>query len=210
MDFEIIFYRSKKTAAMQQEAENLMMPLNSELSEAVSVSEPDELAAQLLRALKHSRLVIITGDISGSASSAENILSRILSPSGQNKKIVKKTISENDHTISCLVSGKQMILLLPDSPEECGYIKDEAVKFISGHFDISAKPVQENDMNKVSNDIEGDISITKRTPILPQGSTAEKRNKSRLDLLKTIIIALIVLGVLELAAALILYFIKIG
>ena len=178
------------------------------ISEAVSVLEPDEFAAQLLRALKRCQLVIITGDISGSASSADKILSRILSPSGQNKKIVRKTISENAHSVSCLISGKQMILLLPDSPEECTYIKDEAVKFISGHFGISAKPVRENDMNKVSSDIEGDISITKRTPILPQGSTAEKRNKSRLAFLKAVIVVLIVLGVLELASALILYLIK--
>ena len=208
MNFEIIFYRSGKTAVLQQELEKILIPFGGKLTAACAVSDNKELAEKMSLALKKRKLIIVTGRTDSSSESTEKLLSKILRPKDKKTAFAINTASTDGITLHYMVSGGQMILILPDLPESIATLEPRIRELITKYFNINAQIRKIDDISKVNEKIGQDRSITMRTPVIPRGSTAEKRNKNKLGTLKIIFIILISLGITELAAAVIIYFIQ--
>lgn len=209
MNFEIIFYRSGKTAAIQQFCEKTFKSLDIDLTYAAAASDKEELGEMLSSSLKRSKLIITFGGIDGSAQSSEKILSKILKPKNKKDFDSLKVVSDKADNSFYIKSGGQVMLILPDDTDLLSDIKNDIINIIKKEFSIKSDYTEnEPDLNKIDSEIETDISITKRTRIIPSGSTAEKRNDQKLRTLKIIMIVLICLGVTELAAAALIFFLN--
>ena len=99
-----------------------------------------------------------------------------------------------------------MIFVLPDKAGINDIIYSDTAKLMKEHFGLEGEIRQEKDISEVNKEIGRDISITKRTPIVPSGSTAEGRNNDKLKLLKILMIVLISTGAVGLIAAAVLFF----
>ena len=206
MKFEIIFYRAGKTAVMQRDAEKLFEPYGIMLSGAAAASDPQELAQKLSAVLKRRKLIVIIGGIDGSGQSTEKTLAGILRPKDNKKSADIRCVSKDECTFYYLISGSQMIFVLPDKAGINEIIYSDTAKLMKEHFGLEGEVRQKKDISEVNKEIGRDISITKRTPIVPSGSTAEGRNNDKLKLLKILMIVLISTGAVGLIAAAVLFF----
>lgn len=206
MKFEIIFYRSGKTAAMQQEAEKLFEPYGINISGASAASDPTELAQKLSVSLKRRKLIVIIGGVDGTSQSTEKIISEILQPKNNKKGADIRCISKKDCKAYYLISGSQMIMIMPDEAGIADNIGSDTGTLMKKHFGLEGEQVITHDISQVNKEISSDISITKRTPVVPSGSTAEGRNREKLNLLKILMIIMLAIGAAGLIAGTIMLF----
>ncbi len=207
MNYEIIFYRSGQTAEIQQLTEKILEPLRFSITSACAASDKEELAGYLRTSLKKSRLIFAVGGIDDTMQSIEKLLTRILKPKGSKNSIDAQVITDKKSKAFYIKSAGQMIIILPDRTEDIENLKEQILRLAAKEFSLETDRTYSPDIEKIGNEINAAPSIIQRTRIFPYGSTAEKRNRSKLRTLKTIVIVLISLGILELAAAAALFFV---
>ncbi len=204
MNYEIIFYRSGQTAAMQQRLEQFLQPYGLSLSGASAAGEADELGKHLSSALKKSRLIITIGGLDDSAQSTEKLLARMLTPKSKDTPLCCLLSQPGE---GCYIkSGGQVILILPDRPDALEALNDRLAVLFKEAFQLEAEKTVRPDTDKIGEQISSDLSISKRSPVMPYGSTAEKRNSAILKTLKIALFILLAAGILEAAGALLYYF----
>ncbi len=203
MNYELIFYRSGKTGEIQLLTEDMLGKINFQISGASACADKNELSETIARSLKRSRLIVIAGRDDGSKDNVRALITKILKPKAQKSENNIIGIGEK---LYYLKSGKQMILILPDQPELIEKSADEICKTVAGEFSQSYKAEKKPDIELIGSKLSEKLEAPSRIKVMPYGSNAEKTNEKKLRLLKIVMISLLSLGILEFAAAVILFF----
>lgn len=120
MKSDLIFYLARKTSYCEKALKKQLLPLGIGLNEVSSSTDPITLGEKLSRSLKRCNLVFIIGGLGFSGSNGlTGVLSQALSSTRVTIDDVRKLRNDlgNQHgyVIRC---SKQMIIALPDRPEE--------------------------------------------------------------------------------------------
>ena len=116
------------------------MQIDTELNTICASTSPLMLGEKLTEALKTCNLVFIIG---GLGFSGDNRLSDVLSRALASTKVeigdVKKLKGENPRVFGYLIrSGKQLIVALPDNPEELtAMLSPQLKKYIADMYNLS-------------------------------------------------------------------------
>ena len=80
MKYEIIFYRSGKTAGLQLTIDKILNDAGFEIKNACAAADQKELGSCISAALKRSKLIIAVGQLNESDQSTEKLVSKLLVP----------------------------------------------------------------------------------------------------------------------------------
>lgn len=196
MDCQIVFYMSQKTGycekAIKKKLENTELNIAATSSAATVRSLGECLAA----AVDAYDLIIIIGGLSQSDNSnIVQVLSRAFSHTSADLKI-KKILSPSDGDDGYILeSGNQIILVLPDQPEQLeAMVGNSLLKYISSAFQLSYTPIIGNDgdidsMLKIQkNGILSGVSAKSKKADLHNGTDNKKRSNTWLYVLITVLV----------------------
>ena len=205
MNYQLIFYRSGRTGRLEKLLTAGLAPCGAELSDAVSASTPEELVQELKKAVEAAPLVfIIGGQNEPEGSSAVSIVGKTLRPVGRNK-LWDESLSPE---ILLKHSRTQAVLLMPDEEETVQAQFTVVKERLKKHFRWTETPQEHPSPEEVSQNLDHQLSGISRTKVTAGISTAEKRHRRTLRSMKTTMIVLLVLGILQLAAAGVLFFLS--
>ena len=140
MKCNLVFYLARKTSYCEKALKKSLMQIDTELNTICASTNPLMLGEKLTEALKTCNLVFIIG---GLGFSGDNRLSDVLSRALASTKVeigdVKKLKSENPRVFGYLIrSGKQLIVALPDNPEELtAMLSPQLKKYIADMYNLS-------------------------------------------------------------------------
>lgn len=208
MKYEIIFYHSGKTAEIERTAAHRLEKIGLELSASAAAVNPEELAAELDKALKKTNIVFVVGGLDGGVQSTENVLSAVLSSNGSTMKS-NKLVDDDENTVYLLKCRKQTIAVFPDDTDVIGKMLD--AKIVSELKKTYSLKEEKNDVpsiEKIANDLNTNLAgISRvRTSINIGGEPPKNtEGKKTLKTLKTAVIVLLSVGAVQFAAALYLF-----
>lgn len=120
MKYDLIFYIAKKTGYCEKRLKQIMIPIGFEPNRIVSATAPTMLGEEVTHSLRLCRLAIIIGGLhSPDDDNLANVLSRVFSvASGISLKNMRKISCRNGSEGYIIRYKSQMILALPDEPDE--------------------------------------------------------------------------------------------
>lgn len=139
MKCNLVFYLARKTSYCEKALKKAVSDMGIELNTVCASVNPLMLGERLSEALRICNLVFIVG---GLGFSGENRLSDVLSRALASTKVeigdVKRLSPENGKTCGYLIrSGKQLIVALPDNPEELSsMISPQLKKYIADIYGL--------------------------------------------------------------------------
>ncbi len=204
MKYEIIFYRSGKTAGLQNDLDSALSPASLELDNACAAISPKELSEELSAALKRTKLVFIIGGFDDSSESTDMILKKILR--SRNGSIQTKSFFNGSSNCSAKTIGQQTIILLSDDIVFTEEFRNKLSVFLAEQYDLNIRNESSVSTDDTVKELDREMSSINRVKVASKGSTAEKRNKKKLNALKICIFILLLLAAAQLSAAAYLYF----
>lgn len=120
MKSDLIFYLARKTSYCEKALKKQLSQLSVELNEVASSTDPIALGEKLSRSLKRCNLVFIIGGLGFSGSNRlTDVLSQALSSTKVTIDDVRKLKNDLGNQYGYVIRcSKQMIIALPDHPEE--------------------------------------------------------------------------------------------
>ncbi|MGN0452399.1 MAG: molybdopterin-binding protein [Ruminococcus sp.] len=120
MKCDLIFYLARKTGYCEKALQKQLSELSLGLNEITASTTPQALGEKLNKALKRTNLVFIIGGLGFSGRNGlTEVLSQALSSTkvtiGDVRKLKNEIGKQYGYVIRC---GKQMIVALPDRPDE--------------------------------------------------------------------------------------------
>lgn len=140
MKCNLVFYLARKTSYCEKALKKSLAQIDTELHTVCASTNPLMLGEKLTEALKTCNLVFIIG---GLGFSGDNRLSDVLSRALSSTKVeigdVKKLRSDNSRACGYLIrSGKQLIVALPDNPEELtAMLSPQLKKYIADIYNLN-------------------------------------------------------------------------
>lgn len=174
MDCQIVFYMSQKTGYCEKVLQKKLEHTELNIAAASSAATVRSLGECLAAAVDAYDLVIIIGGLSQNGSgNIVQVLSRAFSHTSADL-VIKKILSPNNGDDGYILeSGNQIILVLPDDPEQLkSMVGNSLLKYISSAFKLSYTPVNTN------NDIDSMLKIQK-DGILSTASPKSEKSKRR-------------------------------
>ena len=120
MKYELIFYLAKKTGYCEKRLKRTLLSIGFEPNRIVSATSPTMLGEEVIHSLKLCRLVVIIGGLHApDDDNLATVLSRVFSvASGISLKNMRKLSCQNGSEGYIIRYKSQMILALPDDPDE--------------------------------------------------------------------------------------------
>ena len=206
MKYEIIFYRSGKTAGLQLTIDKILNDAGFEIKNACAAADQKELGSCISAALKRSKLIIAVGQLNESDQSTEKLVSKLLVPKGSTtEKPQLKPVSEKSMDSFYIKSKGQAVIILPDDDEIINRLAQPLKKLVAKEFSTEITSRNNPAMTEIGEQLEKKLSGSARIKVLPKGSNAEDKNRKKLSTLRLIMIILLSLGVLEITGAVLLY-----
>lgn len=140
MKSNLVFYLARKTSYCEKALKKTLSAISIELNSVCASTNPLMLGEKLTEALSTCNLVFIIG---GLGFSGENRLSDVLSRALATSKVqitdVKKLANPVGKNCGYLIrSGRQLIVALPDNPEELKEMLSEDLKaYIANIYNLS-------------------------------------------------------------------------
>ena len=197
MNYDIIFYHSGKTAELERVLSMALEGMGLQQRGAEAAADPVELFDTLSGVLKKRKLIFIIGGMDGGIQSTDSVLSDVLTDKNGKKPAAKPV--GNDGRM--LRSSDQTIILLPDYSEEIGKLMPELKEKLGEIYKLSDETVEPPEIEKVADELDNELSKSKRERVAAVGMTAEKRSRRQLDAIKAAIAVLLVLAAAQLAVA---------
>lgn len=128
MKYDLIFYIAKKTGYCEKRLRRLLGAIGGEPHRIVSATSPNLLGEEVTHSLRICPLAVIVGGLrSLSDDNLATVLSRVFSLAGIPLSNMRKLSSESGAEGYIIRYKSQMILALPDSPEEIEDMLSEEV-----------------------------------------------------------------------------------
>lgn len=140
MKCNLVFYLARKTSYCEKALKKALSEINTELNTVCASTNPLMLGEKLTQALTTCNLVFIIG---GLGFSGENRLSDVLSRALATSKVkigdVRKLTNNVGKSCGYLIrSGNQLIVALPDNPEELSAMLSPQLKaYIADMYNLS-------------------------------------------------------------------------
>ena len=132
MRYDLIFYTAKKTSYCEKRLRKLMSTIDSSANRVVSATSPTELGEEVTHGLRLCPLVMIVGGLrSRDDDNLATVLSRVFSNSSLTLDHMRK-LSADDALGYAVRCGSQMLLALPDDPDEIeSLLSPDLLKYLS-------------------------------------------------------------------------------
>lgn len=132
MKYNLIFYLSKKTSYCEKALKKALSPIGGEAHLITSATTPVDLGAQVSRSLRICPLTVIIGGFNSfEDDNLRVVLSRVFSNSSLTLDNMRKLSAESGNEGYIIRDRNQILLALPDSPEDitemCG---EELLEYI--------------------------------------------------------------------------------
>lgn len=119
MKYDLIFYISKKTGYCEKRLKRLLGAIGCEPHRVVSAITPPTLGEAVTDSLRVCQLAVIIGGLrSPDDDNLATVLSRVFSLAGVSLKHMRKLSSDSGAEGYIIRYKSQMILALPDDPED--------------------------------------------------------------------------------------------
>ena len=119
MNYDIIFYISKKTAYSERALTKALSQIRFQKQRVASSTTPTELGKKVTESLRRCPLTVIIGGLSSiDDDNLSTVLSRVLSNSSLTLKNLRKLTAPSGHSGYIIRYQNQILLALPDSPED--------------------------------------------------------------------------------------------
>ena len=126
MNCELIFYRSSKTNLCERALRSSIEGLDLRFSSARFSTSPESLGTLIIDAFEVLNVVFVVGGLSDERNGVENVLSKALAnKSPDDLKKLRNPLSRSDGYL--VRQGGQLLVVLPDEPEEIKAIFDGAL-----------------------------------------------------------------------------------
>jgi len=133
MKYHLIFYISKKTSYSEKAVKKRLKTIGGEAHRIVNATTPALLGEEVGRGLRTCPLTVIVGGLSSVGDdNLATVLSRVFSNSSLSLNNMRRLTNESGATGYVIRYKNQILLALPDSPEDIGELcSDELLSFIS-------------------------------------------------------------------------------
>ena len=122
MKYELLFYKSRKTSYCEKALKEKLSSINMSANRIIASVAPTKLGEVLCESLTLCNCVVIIGGfLLNDSENLITVLSRALSNSGLNLSNTRK-LKGAIHDGYIIKLSKQMIIALPDNPEEISFI----------------------------------------------------------------------------------------
>lgn len=119
MKYNLIFYLSRKTSYCEKALKKALSPIGAEAHQITSATTPVELGAQVSRSLKLCPLTVIIGGFNSfEDDNLRVVLSRVFSNSKLTLDNMRKLSTESGSEGYIVRDKNQILLALPDSPDD--------------------------------------------------------------------------------------------
>lgn len=115
MNCEIVFYNANKTALCEAKIKNSFSELELFLRGTSFTNEPSALCKKINTAFEKSDICFVVGNLSDDSDSAKNVLSKALSDVELDETKKLRLLNKDGFVFRF---RKQILILLPDSPNE--------------------------------------------------------------------------------------------
>lgn len=127
MNCEVIFYLAAKTNLCEKELKKSINGLDLNFTDAFFATEPQTLGNLIIDKFENSNVVFVIGGLTGEKTGIENVLSRALAgKSPDDLKKLRNPLSPHDGYL--IRQGGQLLVVLPDSPDEIREILSAELK----------------------------------------------------------------------------------
>ena len=146
MQCELIFYVARKTGINQKNFDKKLLGTDLKLTKMMVATSPLDLAEQLKGALNRSNLVFIMGGLArDDETNIVDILSKSIESIGSGDIDCKRIDSQSGSSGFIVQSGRQMIVMLPDVPDEIGVMAGPVLmKYISDFYGLKYRRTKDN------------------------------------------------------------------
>lgn len=125
MKYELLFYKSRKTSYCEKALKERLDSINMSANRIIASVAPTNLGEVLCESLTLCNCVVIIGGfLLNDSENLVTVLSRALSNSGLNLSNTRK-LKGAIHDGYIIKLNKQMIIALPDNPEEISFILND-------------------------------------------------------------------------------------
>lgn len=133
MKYHLIFYISKKTSYSEKAVKKRLNTIGGEAHRIVNATTPALLGEEVGRGLRTCPLTVIVGGLgSVGDDNLATVLSRVFSNSSLSLNNMRRLTNENGATGYVIRYKNQILLALPDSPEDIEELcSDELLSYIS-------------------------------------------------------------------------------
>lgn len=132
MKYDLIFYMSKKTSYCEKALRRSLSAIGGEPHRIVGATSPTELGAEVSRSLSVCPMAVIIGGFgSDEDDNLATVLSRVFSNSALTLDNMRRLSSESGETGYIIKYKSQILLALPDSPEDISdMLTDDLLSYI--------------------------------------------------------------------------------
>lgn len=214
MQCELLFYVAHKTGKNQDIFNKKLLSTDLKLTKVMVATSPLDFAEQLKGSLNRSNLVFIIGGLlRQDETNTVDILSKSIESIGKGKIECKRIDSPGGSSSGFIIqSGRQMIVMLPDDPEELNTISGPVLmKYISDFYGLRYIKLKDsrNDINfSAVNDVDSFLnSINERAGSYVSEEPAEISKMSKMGQKSTKVLLAILIGLGILATSfIVIYF----
>lgn len=126
MKYDLIFYLAKKTGYCEKRLKPRLLSIGAEPHRIVSATSPVRLGEEVTHSLRLCQLVVIVGGLRSTYDdNLAVVLSRVFSNSGISLEHMRKLTAEGAGEGYIIRYQSQMILALPDEPDDIERLVDE-------------------------------------------------------------------------------------
>lgn len=119
MKYNLIFYISKKTSYCERAVRKALQKIDGEVHQIIGVTTPVALGEEVTHSLKICPLTVIVGGFNSmDDDNLATVLSRVFSKSPLSLENMRKLTSQNGTDGYIIRYKTQILLALPDSPED--------------------------------------------------------------------------------------------
>lgn len=128
MKYDIIFYIAKKTGYCEKRLRRVMKTIDADPNRIVSATSPTMLGEEVTHSLRLCPLAVIIGGLSSTDDeNLATVLSRVFSNAGVSLNNMRKLTAESGAQGYIIRYKSQMILALPDRPDDIASMLGEDV-----------------------------------------------------------------------------------
>ena len=140
MKYDLIFYISKKTSYCEKALRRALTKIGGEPHRITGATSPTELGAQVSHSLSICPMAVIIGGFgSDEDNNLATVLSRVFSNSTLNLDNMRRLSSESGEAGYIIRYKSQILLALPDSPEDIsGMLTDDLLSYIGSKLPSEA------------------------------------------------------------------------
>lgn len=133
MKYNLIFYISKKTSYCERAVRKALQKIDGEVHQIIGVTTPIALGEEVTHSLRICPLTVIVGGFNSmDDDNLATVLSRVFSKSPLSLENMRKLTSQNGTEGYIIRYKTQILLALPDSPEDIeSMFSEELLSYIS-------------------------------------------------------------------------------